>query len=328
MNKKEMDITGVSLWHSLGYKGKGINIANLEHTATDAAYFNGKFHDPFGISSGYGHGGLVMSVMHQIAPESGLYILPTNFIYISGIAGGDFVEKTIPFIRDHIDVVGQSMSSQTIMSWRDKLIEEQHDNSTWLVSAGNNGYERFNKKAHNNVRIAIGAVHLQIDGSIRRARYSSIDKELDFMGFSNIDTYNRSGTIRRNVNGTSYSNPFVCGMVALVKQFFYEKVGVRLNQRQIYEFMRDHSIDMGTEGHNEYYGYGLFVLPHPDKIDVYKYIDKERVKMKDIQGHWAQEDIEKCIEQGVITGYPDGTFKPDATVTRAELATIIQRIRR
>ena len=328
MNKKEMDITGVKLWHDLGYTGKGINIANLEHTATDAAHFNGKFHDPFGISSGYGHGALVMSVMHQVAPESNLYILPTGVSYVGGVVGGSFAKKTIPFIKERIDVVGQSMSSRTIMRFRDKLIEEQHDNSTWLVSAGNNGYERFNKKAHNNVRIAIGAVHLMHNGNIVRARYSSIDDELDFMGFSNLDTINPNGSIRRNTTGTSFSNPFVCGMVALVKQFFYEKTGVRLNQRQMFRFMKDNCIDLGDSGHDKYYGHGLFVLPHPDKIDVYKYIDKERVKMKDIQGHWAQEDIEKCIEQGVITGYPDGTFKPDATVTRAELATIIQRLRR
>ena len=328
MNKKEMDITGVSLWHSLGYKGKGINIANLERTATDAPHFNGKFHDPFNISSDYGHGGLVMGVMHQVAPDADLYILPTNFTQINGNVGGDFAEKTIPFIKEHVDVVGQSMSSKLVHYFRDKLIEEQHDNSTWLVSAGNNAYDRFNKMAHNNVRIAIGAVHMANDGTIRRARYSSIDDELDFMGFSSIDTYNRNGSVRRSVTGTSFSNPFVCGMVALVKQFFYEKTGVRLNQRQMFDFMLDNCVDMGEEGHNEYYGHGLFVLPHPDKIDVYKYIGKERVKMKDIQGHWAQEDIEKCIEQGIIKGYPDGTFKPDATVTRAELATIIQRLRR
>lgn len=43
----------------------------------------------------------------------------------------------------------------------------------------------------------------------------------------------------------------------------------------------------------------------------------------DISGHWAEETIDKWKERGVITGYPDGTFKPDNPVTRAELAKII-----
>ncbi|MEM8808475.1 MAG: family 10 glycosylhydrolase [Cyanobacteria bacterium P01_G01_bin.38] len=45
--------------------------------------------------------------------------------------------------------------------------------------------------------------------------------------------------------------------------------------------------------------------------------------MRDIQNHWAQDCIEKLTEQGLITGYPDGTFKPEQPVTRAEFATLV-----
>ncbi len=38
--------------------------------------------------------------------------------------------------------------------------------------------------------------------------------------------------------------------------------------------------------------------------------------------HWASKQIEELSEQGVIVGYPDGTFKPDDNVTRAEFATM------
>ena len=43
----------------------------------------------------------------------------------------------------------------------------------------------------------------------------------------------------------------------------------------------------------------------------------------DISGHWAEESINKWTDKGVISGYDDGTFKPDNPVTRAELAKII-----
>ena len=43
----------------------------------------------------------------------------------------------------------------------------------------------------------------------------------------------------------------------------------------------------------------------------------------DIDGHWAAETILKWRGSGVISGYPDGTFKPDNPVTRAELAKIL-----
>ena len=38
--------------------------------------------------------------------------------------------------------------------------------------------------------------------------------------------------------------------------------------------------------------------------------------------HWASKEIELLTEQGVIIGYPDGTFKPDENVTRAEFASM------
>lgn len=45
--------------------------------------------------------------------------------------------------------------------------------------------------------------------------------------------------------------------------------------------------------------------------------------LKDISGHWAEANIKKLVELGAISGYPDGTFKPNATITRAEFATIL-----
>lgn len=45
--------------------------------------------------------------------------------------------------------------------------------------------------------------------------------------------------------------------------------------------------------------------------------------ISDIQNHWAAKPIQNLAERGVIDGYPDGTFKPDQAVTRAELAKIL-----
>lgn len=38
--------------------------------------------------------------------------------------------------------------------------------------------------------------------------------------------------------------------------------------------------------------------------------------------HWAAKQIQILTEKGVIVGYPDGTFKPDENVTRAEFASM------
>ncbi|WP_462273759.1 S8 family serine peptidase [Filifactor alocis] len=41
--------------------------------------------------------------------------------------------------------------------------------------------------------------------------------------------------------------------------------------------------------------------------------------------HWAAEAIAACIEAGIISGYDDGTVRPDQSITRAEAVSMIQR---
>lgn len=49
-------------------------------------------------------------------------------------------------------------------------------------------------------------------------------------------------------------------------------------------------------------------------------------KFSDVSGHWAAEYINRAAEKGWITGYPDGTFRPDQYITRAEAMTLVNRV--
>jgi len=44
---------------------------------------------------------------------------------------------------------------------------------------------------------------------------------------------------------------------------------------------------------------------------------------KDVSEHWARKPIEFLGTIGLVSGYPDGSFKPNKTLTRAELAKIL-----
>ncbi|NJK61341.1 MAG: S-layer homology domain-containing protein [Synechococcaceae cyanobacterium SM2_3_1] len=43
----------------------------------------------------------------------------------------------------------------------------------------------------------------------------------------------------------------------------------------------------------------------------------------DTNGHWAEAYIDALSNNGVLNGFPDGTFRPDQLVTRAQFATIV-----
>lgn len=47
---------------------------------------------------------------------------------------------------------------------------------------------------------------------------------------------------------------------------------------------------------------------------------------KDTAGHWARESISRMAEKGITAGYSDGTFKPEAQVTRNEIAAMMVRL--
>ena len=46
----------------------------------------------------------------------------------------------------------------------------------------------------------------------------------------------------------------------------------------------------------------------------------------DIVSHWAKNEISAASNNGWINGYPDGTFRPDNKITRAEAMTLVNRV--
>ncbi len=46
----------------------------------------------------------------------------------------------------------------------------------------------------------------------------------------------------------------------------------------------------------------------------------------DIEGHWAEDIIKKAYSEGIALGYPEGDFRPDELVIRAELCAFFNRI--
>lgn len=45
--------------------------------------------------------------------------------------------------------------------------------------------------------------------------------------------------------------------------------------------------------------------------------------ISDIQGHWAQDSIEQAVADGWVNGYPDETFRPEGSITRAEFVKLV-----
>lgn len=52
----------------------------------------------------------------------------------------------------------------------------------------------------------------------------------------------------------------------------------------------------------------------------------QAVKMDELSGKWYGEAMQKWVDNGVISGYSDGTLRPETNITRGAMAIMIQRI--
>lgn len=61
-----------------------------------------------------------------------------------------------------------------------------------------------------------------------------------------------------------------------------------------------------------------------DTIDTTPITDDGKTKFFDLgSDHWAYEAVTDLNEKGIISGYPDGTFRPDSFVTRSEFSKLL-----
>lgn len=54
-----------------------------------------------------------------------------------------------------------------------------------------------------------------------------------------------------------------------------------------------------------------------DSINAFKDLDKD---------HWAREEISIAAEYGIIKGYGDGSFRPEESITREQMAVMLDRV--
>ncbi|CAH1218171.1 hypothetical protein PAECIP111891_04706 [Paenibacillus allorhizoplanae] len=94
-----------------------------------------------------------------------------------------------------------------------------------------------------------------------------------------------------------------------VKKEWVEVPGGKINENHI------------TVEVNHFTKYGVFVvgeaptLPTPETDPI--------INLSDISGHWAEANIKQAVSGGIVVGYPDGTFAPDQSITRAEFAVML-----
>ena len=101
-------------------------------------------------------------------------------------------------------------------------------------------------------------------------------------------------------------------------------------RRKAIEAVSEAGIIRGFEG-NEFKPEGAVTRAQVASIFVRAFelngLSSERVPFDDVSdSHWARSDIQTLVSHGVISGYPDGTYKPERHVSEKEFMLILDRI--
>ena len=65
--------------------------------------------------------------------------------------------------------------------------------------------------------------------------------------------------------------------------------------------------------------------PTPSATPVIVEPTPSTVPAADIENHWAKEFVLTLLGKDIVKGYPDGTIKPDANITRTEMAVVLAK---
>lgn len=309
MNKEEFDFLGITRFHELGYKGQGVKVASHEKI------IEGVFDDVFVLNYGQKgndydeHGTLVMDYISQVVPEAEKLSIDSD----DRIMNGKLESKAINYLLENTpDFLGTANHSGLIDD--DRLIpyyQEIYNKGCFLVCSAGNKKKTINKLAQGDLWKAVGACNY--NRGKPKVHDTYVDgEEMDFVSFHNLySSYNRTTN-----KGTSFSYEIFMGMLALTQCFFLEKTGKKLSHEKLMQFAIDNSIDLGEEGKDIETGYGLFILPDPNTINISKYcedykeseIGMTRYNTLEEVPDWGKDTVSKLMQKGALKGDENGAL--------------------
>lgn len=228
-------------------------------------------------------------------------INPEAEIYASKI---DFLQVVDYCIENDIKIINASFTCINNSNRREALKKFYEWGGIFVAASGNESDRDVQFPANSEHTIAVAGTNVE----------SSVSKELDVYTEGNIYVRNKDEGFFHYYNGTSSCAPVITGCVSLMLAKY-----PNWKCEDVRSFIKENS-----RPYDQFAG----VFKFPDNFK-FKEVEKdnskneennmsEEIKFKDIKGHWAEKEIKEGTEKGILKGYPDGTFKPDKPLTRAE----------
>lgn len=314
--------------YSLGFRGETIKVGvidsgiNSQHPdlriAGGTSFVTGSH-----LNDSTGHGTHVAGILAAQANSIGVRgVAPNVELYSIRVFGeglsteGTNLLKAVQWAIDNdIDILNMSLTGPDLPGLRD-LTKKAYDEGILLVASSGNGWSVRSYDVQFPAQypsvIAVGS--LAKDNSIYFSSFRGPSQEFVAPGEDIYSTAMLTETTTQAdyalKTGTSMASPFVAGIAAQYMQAY-----PGFTNDQIRKLMQRNAKDYGAAGRDSTYGYGLVqsvnYLPglYPDtKLNV-----------------WYSDAIQKATDEGIISGFPDGTFRPSDPLTRAQAVSMLGR---
>jgi hypothetical protein len=220
---------------------------------------------------------MVLDVLRQILPEATIL---TSVKY--------WRDDEIPEVLDGY-TCSLEYSSKEIAS-KVKYQKALYDKGVFMTcSIGNEGSTHSSPFSEYDEWVSVGACRLN-NNRVIPAVYTSESDYLDFCELTNWDTEHG------NFNGSSCATPVLQAMAMLVQCYYKEKIGRKLTNNELYQYIKRNCIDVDKDGFDKKTGHGLFVLPEVEvDMEIILEIGSKTAYVNDKQ---VELDVAPFIESG------------------------------
>ncbi len=206
-----------------------------------------------------GHGTLVAGIVASSINNQGIIgVSPNVSIYSIKITNSNTGNlSTVISALEHAiginpDIILMSFGFDFYSQILKDIIEEAYSNGIILIAAaGNTGDTNILYPAKYDDVIAVGAV----DENNQLASFSSYGLDLELVAPGKDILSTTINNQYATVSGTSLAAPHTAGISALIKSY-----NSSLTNEQIRGKLRNDAFDLGIEGKDQYYGYGLAIV--------------------------------------------------------------------
>lgn len=322
----------------LGYTGKGVKIAvidsgiNSKHPDLSVAGGASMIDNTSPFTDGAGHGthvaGVIAALNNTIgvvgaAPDAEIYSV--KVLASSGAGTLEDVLEGIQWAIDQdMDIINLSLTTDFNIPELEALLKKANELGIIVVAAAGNieivdtrgNYVQNTSDVLYPARypsvIAVGSTDTNNRLSGFSYRGPSVEIVAPGQGiYSTFSTIATSGhDDYKSSEGTSVSTPFVSAVFAQYKEAY-----PHLTNAQLRASVKRAVIDLGVKGKDNLYGHGL-VQSLQWKVALFPDLRTD---------YWYSESIQYIFDRGIVTGFPDGTYRPESTITRAEAMTMIGR---